>query len=295
MLHLGFNFWLNVFFCLWFAGKTNGRRTDVVTVVVKEGEDAILPCSISSKENIVRGLFDWKKDGQKEVFMYNAGVVYQNGHLGQDEQFKGRVSHFSEQLEFGNASITITNTKQDDSGNYTCVFPRTNPGETYYIRLVVVAAPNPTVLIADVTEAGVLLQCVVHCASPEPKLQWKDCGGNLLPAEEPQVSKRRDHYNVILQTTVTKTTSNCFYCEVKQDEIGHIVNKSITVPEKLFDDKPIITVPGFMAGFCAGLLTAIAAGVVLFIGRKYVWKKDDQRQKSRSNCGTLEPLASGPV
>ncbi len=96
-------------------------------VTVMEGEDAVLPCSLSSKENIEFKLFDWKKDGQQEVFMYDGGQHYNNGRTGQDPQFKGRVSHFEEELKHGNASITIRNTKCADSGSYTCEFPDLQP------------------------------------------------------------------------------------------------------------------------------------------------------------------------
>ena len=44
-------------------------------MVVNEGSDAVLPCLISTKD-IIPELFDWKKDGQKEVFLYDAGIHY---------------------------------------------------------------------------------------------------------------------------------------------------------------------------------------------------------------------------
>ncbi len=86
-------------------------------VVVVEGNDAILPCSLSTKENIEFELFDWKKDGQKSVFYYDSGFHSNNGHPGQDEQFKGRVSHFQDELKHGNASIIIRNMEVADSGD----------------------------------------------------------------------------------------------------------------------------------------------------------------------------------
>ena len=110
---------------------------DPVKVIVEEGSDVILPCSLSSKENIQSKLFDWKKDDQQEVFFYDAGMHYNNGRAGQDVQFRGRVSHFPEGLKSGNASITIRNTKMADSGDYTCVFPRLQPRQIFHIQLVV--------------------------------------------------------------------------------------------------------------------------------------------------------------
>ncbi|TKS71868.1 CD276 antigen -like protein [Collichthys lucidus] len=107
-------------------------------VVVKQDDDVILPCSLDGV-NIKSKVFDWKKDGQptKEVFLYAAGSHYNNGREGQNEQFKGRVSHFEDELEQGNASIKITRARMEDSGDYTCKFPRDPSLKTVHVKLVV--------------------------------------------------------------------------------------------------------------------------------------------------------------
>lgn len=69
--------------------------------------------------------------------MYDAGIHYNNGRPGQDKNFNGRVSHFPLELQFGNASIVIRNTKVADSGDYMCFFPRLQPEKTFNIKLVV--------------------------------------------------------------------------------------------------------------------------------------------------------------
>ncbi len=116
-----------------------------VKVIVKEDSDAILPCSLSSREDIQSKLFDWKKDGRKEVFMYDNNQ-YGEHHSGQDAQFKGRVSHFPDELKNGNASIKITKTKVADSGNYACIFPRLQPERKFHIELVVGECFHETVI-----------------------------------------------------------------------------------------------------------------------------------------------------
>uniref|UniRef100_A0A3B4UP10 Butyrophilin subfamily 3 member A2-like n=1 Tax=Seriola dumerili TaxID=41447 RepID=A0A3B4UP10_SERDU len=232
---------LSAFVCLLSSAGTtwgHGHGMGVVKVVAEEGNDAILPCSPSTKENIESKLFDWKKDGQMEVFMYDAGIHYNNDLSGQDEQFSRRISHFQEQLKYGNASIVIRNTTMADSGDYTCAFPHLKPGgEIYNIQLVVRASPKPYVSIYDVTDDGVQLKCEVQGAFPQPTLQWQDSDGKVLPAEEPRVSERGGRYSITLQTTVTSITTNRFHCVAKQENIGHVVNAEIIVPKKLFEDK----------------------------------------------------------
>uniref|UniRef100_A0A4W6DUH2 Ig-like domain-containing protein n=1 Tax=Lates calcarifer TaxID=8187 RepID=A0A4W6DUH2_LATCA len=78
---------------------------------VTEGSDVTLPCSLSSRESIELKRFEWRKDGQKDVFLFDGGSRFTSG---QDPQFKGRVSHFKDELKNGNASITIRDTKLTD-------------------------------------------------------------------------------------------------------------------------------------------------------------------------------------
>ncbi|XP_028432769.1 CD276 antigen homolog isoform X2 [Perca flavescens] len=208
-------------------GQENGPGG--VKVVVEEDSDIVLPCSFSSKENIVSGIFDWRKDvqkddGLKEVFYYDAGIRY-NGHPGQSEEFKGRVSHFPDELKHGNASIIIRNTKISDSGNYTCEFPHL--GQIFYVEVVVSASPEPYIRTLKATAGWALLQCEVRRAAPKPKLEWKDSAGNTLPAEETKVSERGGSYYITLTTTVTKTDN--YSCVVTQEEISHQTHSEISV------------------------------------------------------------------
>ncbi|KAL3059295.1 hypothetical protein OYC64_011256 [Pagothenia borchgrevinki] len=208
------------------TGNSSACTNAVSKVISTEGSDVILPCSPSTRENLLKKLFDWKKVGQggetlHEVFMYDSAVHYER-HSGQSEQFKGRVSHFQNELKHGNASIFIRKTKVIDSGSYTCVFPRQQPREEFCIELVVGASPKPTIRTLDQTNSWSRLQCEVHGAHPEPKVEWRDSSGNILPAEEPQVLKNGESYNVTVNVTVTKT--NRYRCVATQEEIKHQIS-----------------------------------------------------------------------
>uniref|UniRef100_A0A3B4X0P7 Ig-like domain-containing protein n=1 Tax=Seriola lalandi dorsalis TaxID=1841481 RepID=A0A3B4X0P7_SERLL len=103
-------------------------------IKVKEGSDVTLPCNIAG--NIESKRFVWKKDGQKEVYVYDAGLSSSQGLSGQSDQFKGRVSHFPGELKNGDASIKIRNTKVADSGDYTCEFQHL-PNQRFLMKLLV--------------------------------------------------------------------------------------------------------------------------------------------------------------
>ncbi|XP_030611120.1 CD276 antigen homolog [Archocentrus centrarchus] len=267
----------------------------VTTVAALERSDAILPCSLSTKKNLVQKLFDWRKKApnKQEVFMYDEGCHYNNGLQGQDKLFRGRVSHFPEELESGNASIIIRNVRMADSGEYTCDFPRLQPEQTFIIKLVVEcvlkdrseeksgAAPKPYTWILNTTEDRALLKCEVPGASPKPKVEWQDSDGNILPAEEPQVSYRGDRCYITLLTNVTKMKTNLLHCVATQEELCHVTHGEIYVHyhEKTGEFKSCSGVGVFIWGWVSGVLT-VAAPLALFVAAKHIRKRGLLRENS---------------
>uniref|UniRef100_A0A8C9Y3A3 Butyrophilin subfamily 2 member A2-like n=1 Tax=Sander lucioperca TaxID=283035 RepID=A0A8C9Y3A3_SANLU len=248
--------------CLLTHSGITSAQTDVITVEV--GTDVMLPCSLSTKENIESKLFDWRKvaqkdDGEKEVFLYDSGIHYNNGLDGQSEEFKGRVSHFQDALKHGNASIIIRNTKISDNGGYTCYFPRLQSPQKLNIKLVVdpilkdrrgenIRAPKPSVTIRK-TEDGVLLQCKVH-GTPKPKVEWQDIAGTILTAEELQVSEREGRFYITLTAAVTR--AHFYRCVATQKTIKHQISTWIYV--KVYSSGPQTHPSGLSTGVIVGLV-----------------------------------------
>ncbi|XP_047439479.1 butyrophilin subfamily 3 member A2-like isoform X3 [Mugil cephalus] len=262
-----------VCFCLLTcSGTTFGD--EVTKMILKENEDVILPCSLDST-NIKSETFDWKKDDQKEVFMYQNGKLYNNGLSGQDPQFKGRVFHFDDQLQSGNASIFINKTKVSDNGRYSCIFPHHQPRTRSIIELIVGSCPEPSVTNLHETNDQALLECKLQGAFPKPKVQWLDSDNNTVPAEEPQVTESRGAYNIILNAIVKR--SGDYYCVSTQEEICHQVDRRIQVilQEKTTAD-PVTQ----------GSNTGWIIGVAVLIGLLLVAVGFACHFKRKSNIGT---------
>ncbi len=83
------------------------------------------------------------------------------------------------------------------------------------------AASKPSITRLGETNDGVLLQCAVRGVSPKPEVEWKDGSGNIVPAEEPEITERGESYDAILNATVTETDR--YRCVVTQKEIYHRV------------------------------------------------------------------------
>ncbi|CAI5686549.1 unnamed protein product [Oreochromis niloticus] len=257
---------------LTFAAESG---TPVARVTVREDDDVILPCSLDTNENIESMLFDWVKEvPRKEVFMYRNRNHYNNGLPGQDVEFKGRVSHFPEELKYGNASIRLKQTRVEDNGTYTCIFPDIKPSEKIFrIELVVGAAPKPYVTILK--ERG-LLECEVPGASPKPTVEWRDSDNKKLLSKTVQDEEEQGHFHITIQTTVTEP--GCYHCVATQMEKWHRISSEICVHHEKTDQPPS-GLPVWAAALI-GVICVIVGVVVGLTFKKHCVKKGSQRREN---------------
>lgn len=224
-------------------------------VIAKEGDDAILPCSFGTNENIEFMRFEWTKEGtEKKVYIHDTGADY-------SPALPGRVSHFPDDVQHGSASIKIYNVQPKDGGNYTCDFP--SRGKTFRIELVVdpvlkvrnvPGAAEPEITILDQRNGWVLLQCDVKNAYPKPTVEWQDSNNQIIPSEEQQVSKQGDRFYITLKATVI--TPDRYRCVATQEDINHQAQKEIHVHFEEESDSAPQVLPVW-AAILIGVLVAV--------------------------------------
>ncbi|XP_051803889.1 CD276 antigen homolog isoform X10 [Acanthochromis polyacanthus] len=227
-----------------------GQSADI-KIQVKEDGEAILDCSFGT--NIKNEPFAWKKDvdqSNEDVFWYSGGDTDPG------PEFKDRVFHFPDQLQFGNASIKITKAKTSDNGTYTCYHATVQKEIKSTISLTVGpilkdrsdekiegASPEPSVTMLDQTQTSALLRCVVRGASPKPEVVWMDSDGTTLRDDESKATKTTGNkFDTVLRITVTKTDN--YTCVATQKEINHQINNTIFVRLNAAVPKPYVTIFG---------------------------------------------------
>ncbi|TWW61429.1 hypothetical protein D4764_04G0000750 [Takifugu flavidus] len=212
-----------------------------IRMVVKEDSEVVLNCSASG--SVRDQVFDWQKDKNVEVFLYSQGSTYGSGLSGQSPQFAGRVAHFPEALDLGNASIKIKKAEVRDSGIYTCTVPRSSPVLRSEISLVVEciikvrppgegACPEPLIRIFDGGPGWELLQCEVKGAHPRPAVQWQDSSGRVLPALETKSEERDGRFYVTVRAIVP--VQNLTSGQLMEDQTGSCC--SVRLKELMFEE-----------------------------------------------------------
>ncbi|XP_056880682.1 CD276 antigen-like isoform X11 [Takifugu flavidus] len=277
-----------------------------IRMVVKEDSEVVLNCSASG--SVTDQIFDWKKDKNVEVFIYSKGITYGSDWAGQSPQFVGRVAHFPEALDLGNASIRIKKAEVRDSGIYTCTFPHPAPVLRSEISLVVEcilkvrppgegASPEPLIRTVDGGPDRALLQCEVKGAHPRPAVQWQDSSGRVLPAQETESEERDGRFYVTVRANVSR--SGDYSCVVTQEEFCHQINSTTFVYIGSSTGVLVIVIVSVVGvNLFLVVLFAIAAVVVYF---KLKADKEASNQSTADDCppdpderlGCLENQAPG--
>ncbi|XP_033481933.2 uncharacterized protein LOC117256559 [Epinephelus lanceolatus] len=100
------------------------------------------------------------------------------------------------------------------------------------------AAPEPYIKIHEARDWS-LLVCEVRGVFPKPKVEWKSGAGNIIPAEQTQVSDKGGSFDITVSVTANK--SNYYRCVVTQEEIKHRISAETYLYFESAASKPSIT------------------------------------------------------
>ncbi|XP_017160102.1 butyrophilin-like protein 3 isoform X2 [Poecilia reticulata] len=244
---------------LTYTGQTFGDK-NVPCVNAAAGSDAILNCKLPVNTHQI---FDWKKTDTspaQEVFLYERGSHYNNGKSGQNEHFIKRVEFFEDQLQFGNASIRIKNTKLTDSGIYSCEFPKLDlPELKTYVKLVV--GTKPTIRIVKDENGAKRVECKVRGPSTQLNnsvMELQNSKNINVAAETPKKYQDGNYFAISLEAVVT--TKGHYHCVVKQEESCYQISSDETLVDLLSGSSKGLIHGGLLG---VGVLISIAFATVL--------------------------------
>ncbi|XP_072553203.1 ribonuclease inhibitor-like isoform X2 [Salminus brasiliensis] len=244
-------------------------------VVGVSGSVVVLPCS-------VRGL-----DGQTSMNAEDMNITWSRSDLtdsvvhqyvnhndlntDQIPQYRGRTSVFKEELQRGNTSLSLSNIRLTDEGQYSCTVESRYWNDKLSVNLrVEVIGSQPVITVDSYDSETVSLLCKSEGWYPEPALQWMNSRRVNLTAEETETQRVADLYSVKRRVTVKRSDIDTFFCIVTQRDHkkeGHITAAAI------YDHLPN---PGRTAGIVVGVILLL---VLLTVGAVYLYKERRKREE----------------
>ncbi|KAI5092854.1 k23 [Silurus meridionalis] len=148
----------------------------------------------------------------------------------QAQPYRGRTSLFKEELQKGNASLKLSDLRVSDEGEYKCLIEDKTWYDDFTLYVTVEAQGSQPVIMMENYDnsGGIHLVCESRGWNPEPEILWMNREGDTLPAEDTQIHRDTEGFNVKHSITVYDySDSNRFYCRLLQKH--HMMETEIII------------------------------------------------------------------
>ncbi|XP_027034095.2 butyrophilin subfamily 1 member A1-like isoform X3 [Tachysurus fulvidraco] len=203
-------------------------------LVAVAGEDLVLPCFIKPKTSAVDMTVEWMRieEVASLVHLYRD---HEDRNEDQVQSYIGRTSLFNEELQKGNASLKLSAIRLADEGEYKCLIEEKSWYDDITLHVIVEAhGSHPVIMMESFgNSGGINLVCESRGWNPEPDVLWLDREGDNLTAEDTQIHRDTEGFNVKSRITVYDySESNRFYCRLQQQH--HMMETEIIINSGVF-------------------------------------------------------------
>ncbi|KAM9500078.1 butyrophilin subfamily 1 member A1-like isoform 1-T3 [Clarias gariepinus] len=230
------------------------------------GKDLVLPCFIKPNTSAVDMTVEWFRldlSVNSEVHLYRD---HEDRNEEQAPFYRGRTSLFKEELQNGNASLKLLAVRVSDEGEYKCLIKNKSWSDDITIRVIVEAqGSNPVIRMESYDNSGgINLVCESRGWNPEPEVLWLNSEGDTLPAEDTQIHRDTEGFNVKRQITVHDYSDpNRFFCTLLQKH--HMMKIEFIIDSKVFEAWK----------WNVGILVSACVITVIVIVTAAIWCKQD--------------------
>ncbi|KAF7706578.1 hypothetical protein HF521_019832 [Silurus meridionalis] len=239
-------------------------------LVAVAGKDLVLPCYIKPSTSVVEMTVRWLKQETKHMLVH-LYKDHEDRNEDQAQSYRRRTSLFTEELQKGNASLRLSDLRVSDEGEYTCFIEDESWSDdiTFYVTVNALGS-HPVIMMESYDNSGgIHLLCESRGWKPEPEVLWLDREGDILPAEDTQIHRDTEGFNVKRSITVHDNSNhNRFYCRLLQED--HMRETEIIINRKVFGAWKWVV--GISVLACLIAVGWIITAVILH-------KKEKQRQK----------------
>ncbi|KAL6484005.1 hypothetical protein MHYP_G00088780 [Metynnis hypsauchen] len=193
----------------------------VSPVVATAGSDVVLPCSVrhsadQSSLSAVNMNITWTRSDLGDALVHFYGNR-EDMNTRQIPHYRGRTALFTEELQNGNVSLSLSDVSVFDEGEYRCNVESREWERDFSFKIrVEVIGTRPLISVERYDEKSeqFSLLCESKGWRPQPDLQWLDREENNLTAGDTESHREVDLFTVKRRITVYKTDIDNVYCRV---------------------------------------------------------------------------------
>ncbi|XP_074827417.1 butyrophilin subfamily 1 member A1-like isoform X1 [Natator depressus] len=198
------------------------------------GGEAVLPCHLSPRMSAEDMEVRWFRSKYSEVVhLYRDG---QDQYGEQMPEYRGRTELLKDDITDGSFSLRIRDIQPSDDGQYKCFFQSSVSYEDAFLELQVAGLGSaPVISVEGHQGGGIWVVCRSAGWYPQPKAQWRDLQGQLLPSASEKISQEADGlFQTEIAIVVTEESNQKVSCCVRNPRLNQERESAIYVTELFF-------------------------------------------------------------
>uniref|UniRef100_A0A674K420 Butyrophilin subfamily 1 member A1 n=1 Tax=Terrapene triunguis TaxID=2587831 RepID=A0A674K420_9SAUR len=191
--------------------------------------EAILPCHLSPRMSAENMEVRWfRSQFSAVVHLYRDG---QDQYGLQIPEYRERTELLRDDITNGSVSLRIHDIRPSDNGQYKCFFQSSVSYEDAILELQVAGLGSaPAISVEGHQDGGIRVVCRSAGWYPEPKAQWRDLQGQLLPSVSENISPEA---NGLFQTEIaivlTEESNQKVSCCVRNPRLNQERESEISI------------------------------------------------------------------
>ncbi|XP_026518552.1 butyrophilin subfamily 1 member A1-like [Terrapene carolina triunguis] len=199
------------------------------------GGEAILPCHLFPRISAEDMELRWfRSKFSPAVHLYRDG---QDQYGEQMPEYRGRTELLKDDITNGSVSLRIRNVRPSDDGQYVCFFFQSSISyEDAILELQVAGLGSaPAISVEGHQDGGIRVACRSAGWYPEPKAQWRDLQGQLLPSASEKISPEADGlFQTEVAIVLTEESNQKVSCSVRNPRLNQERESAISIAELFF-------------------------------------------------------------
>uniref|UniRef100_A0A8C4WGC7 Butyrophilin subfamily 1 member A1-like n=1 Tax=Gopherus evgoodei TaxID=1825980 RepID=A0A8C4WGC7_9SAUR len=212
---------------LWFRDSQFTVAGPGHPVIASLGGEAVLPCHLSPRMSTENMEVRWfRSQFSLAVLLYHDG---QDEYGEQMPEYRERTELLRDHITNMSFSLRIRNIRLSDNGQYKCFFSPVS-----FISSVGLGSA-PVISVEGHQDGGIQIVCRSVGWYPQPKAQWSDLRGQILPsASEKIIQEANGLFQAEIAIVITEESNQKVSCSVRNPRPNQERESEISIAELFF-------------------------------------------------------------